>query len=62
MELLFGMGRHTDADRIERELGGLPGERARHGLGWWAAQDTWREKKTPKPFRELQAGGATPLC
>ncbi|MEV7296647.1 MobF family relaxase [Streptomyces microflavus] len=33
----------------------LPGERGRHGLGWWAAQDTRREKKTPKPLHQLRA-------
>ncbi|MET9587068.1 MobF family relaxase [Streptomyces sp. NPDC006539] len=33
----------------------LPGERGRHGLGWWAAQDTRREKKTPKPLEQLRA-------
>ncbi|MFF2410817.1 hypothetical protein [Streptomyces sp. NPDC058092] len=32
--------------------GRLPDERGRHGLGWWAAQDTRPEKKTPKPLRE----------
>ncbi|MCG7525163.1 relaxase domain-containing protein [Streptomyces sp. OfavH-34-F] len=33
----------------------LPGERGRHGLGWWAAQDTRRAKKTPKPLEQLRA-------
>ncbi|MFJ1717107.1 MobF family relaxase [Streptomyces sp. NPDC088260] len=33
----------------------LPGERGRNGLGWWAAQDTRREKKTPKPLEQLRA-------
>ncbi len=33
----------------------LPGERGRHGLGWWAAQETRRAKKTPKPFEQLRA-------
>lgn len=33
----------------------LPGERGRHGLGWWAAQDTRRAKKTPKPLQQLSA-------
>ncbi|MEU8764609.1 MobF family relaxase [Streptomyces sp. NPDC048659] len=33
--------------------GGLPGEKARHGLGWWAAQETRREKKTPRPLEQL---------
>ncbi|MFF0050851.1 MobF family relaxase [Streptomyces sp. NPDC005498] len=32
----------------------LPGERAQHGLAWWAAQDTRREKKQPKPLGELR--------
>ncbi|MFE8950654.1 MobF family relaxase [Streptomyces sp. NPDC007856] len=35
--------------------GRLPGERARHGLGWWAAQDTRPEKKTPRPLTQLLA-------
>jgi conjugative relaxase-like TrwC/TraI family protein len=35
--------------------GRLPGERARHGLGWWAAQDTRPEKKTPRPLKQLLA-------
>ncbi|MFG2594934.1 MobF family relaxase [Streptomyces sp. NPDC048462] len=33
----------------------LPGERGRNGLGWWAAQDTRRAKKTPKPLEQLRA-------
>ncbi|MFE3583171.1 MobF family relaxase [Streptomyces vinaceus] len=33
----------------------LPGERGRNGLGWWAAQDTRREKRTPKPLEQLRA-------
>ncbi|MCP9213265.1 MobF family relaxase [Streptomyces cucumeris] len=33
----------------------LPGERGRHGLGWWAAQDTRPEKKTPRPLHHLRA-------
>ncbi|WEO92698.1 MobF family relaxase [Streptomyces sp. FXJ1.172] len=56
----------TRRQRIEDALGGitdqyvkthgrLPGERARHGLGWWAAQDTRPEKKTPRPLRQLLA-------
>ncbi|MFJ7146887.1 relaxase domain-containing protein [Streptomyces sp. NPDC100445] len=27
-------------DKFAQEHGRLPGERARHGLGWWTAQDT----------------------
>ncbi|MFD9794765.1 MobF family relaxase [Streptomyces sp. NPDC059070] len=42
-------------DRYVKKHGRLPGERARHGLGWWAAQDTRREKKTPKPLEQLRA-------
>ncbi|MFF1270515.1 MobF family relaxase [Streptomyces anulatus] len=36
-----------------QEYGRLPGEKARHGLGWWAAQDTRPEKKTPRPLKQL---------
>ncbi|MFJ6669047.1 MobF family relaxase [Streptomyces sp. NPDC091383] len=42
-------------DRYVKKHGRLPGERARHGLGWWAAQDTRRAKKTPKPLEQLRA-------
>ncbi|MFF9431920.1 MobF family relaxase [Streptomyces sp. NPDC014746] len=35
--------------------GRLPDERARHGLGWWAAQDTRPAKKTPKRLEQLRA-------
>ncbi|MEU1676821.1 MobF family relaxase [Streptomyces roseifaciens] len=42
-------------DRYVRDHGRLPGERARHGLGWWAAQGTRREKKTPRPLEQLRA-------
>ncbi|MFQ6147455.1 MobF family relaxase [Streptomyces seoulensis] len=35
--------------------GRLPGEKARAGLGWWAAQDTRREKKVPRPLEQLLA-------
>ncbi|GAA3381076.1 hypothetical protein GCM10020367_70910 [Streptomyces sannanensis] len=35
--------------------GRLPGERARQGLAWWAAQDTRPEKKTPRPLKQLLA-------
>ncbi|MEU9464412.1 MobF family relaxase [Streptomyces sp. NPDC058322] len=42
-------------DQYVRDHGGLPDERARHGLGWWAAQDTRRQKKTPKSHTEAIA-------
>ncbi|MER6127862.1 MobF family relaxase [Streptomyces sp. NPDC001795] len=42
-------------DKYVAKHGRLPGERGRHGLGWWAAQDTRREKKTPKPLEQLRA-------
>ncbi|MFB7745410.1 MobF family relaxase [Streptomyces sp. NPDC056132] len=42
-------------DQYVKKHGRLPGERARHGLGWWAAQDTRRAKKTPKPLEQLRA-------
>ncbi|MFF3129254.1 MobF family relaxase [Streptomyces sp. NPDC057908] len=42
-------------DRYVKKHGRLPDERARHGLGWWAAQDTRRAKKTPKPLEQLRA-------
>ncbi|MFC8793378.1 MobF family relaxase [Streptomyces cinereoruber] len=35
--------------------GRLPDERARHGLGWWAAQDTRPAKKDPKRLEQLRA-------
>ncbi|GLF99876.1 MobF family relaxase [Streptomyces yaizuensis] len=38
----------TIIDQYVKEHGRLPDERARHGLGWWAAQDTRPDKKTPK--------------
>ncbi|WP_256339970.1 relaxase domain-containing protein [Streptomyces sp. 2231.1] len=38
-----------------QEYGRLPGERARHSLGWQAAQDTRPEKKTPRPLKQLLA-------
>ncbi|MGW5067144.1 MobF family relaxase [Streptomyces cyaneofuscatus] len=41
-------------DRYVKKHGRLPDERARHGLGWWAAQDTRRAKKTPKPLEQLR--------
>lgn len=42
-------------DTYVRKHKRLPDERARHGLGWWAAQDTRRAKKTPKPLQQLRA-------
>ncbi|WP_329391543.1 relaxase domain-containing protein (plasmid) [Streptomyces sp. NBC_01351] len=42
-------------DEYVAKHGRLPGERARHGLGWWAAQDTRPDKKTPKPLEQLRA-------
>ncbi|KND39694.1 MobF family relaxase [Streptomyces stelliscabiei] len=42
-------------DRYVKKHGRLPDERARNGLAWWAAQDTRREKKTPKPLEQLLA-------
>ncbi|MFF0837655.1 MULTISPECIES: MobF family relaxase [unclassified Streptomyces] len=39
--------------KYTQEHGRLPGERARHGLGWLAAQDTRPEKKTPRPLEQL---------
>ncbi|MEV6808904.1 MobF family relaxase [Streptomyces sp. NPDC051129] len=41
--------------KYAQKHGRLPGEKARHGLGWWAAQDTRREKKTPRPLEQLLA-------
>ncbi|MFE7429092.1 MobF family relaxase [Streptomyces sp. NPDC057545] len=41
--------------KYAQEHGRLPGEKARHGLGWWAAQDTRPEKKTPRPLKQLLA-------
>ncbi|WP_243460434.1 MobF family relaxase [Streptomyces sp. M54] len=38
-----------------QQHGRLPGEKARHGLGWQAAQDTRPEKKTPRPLEQLLA-------
>jgi conjugative relaxase-like TrwC/TraI family protein len=35
--------------------GRLPGERARQGLAWWAAQETRPEKKPPRPLEQLLA-------
>ncbi|MFJ1839438.1 MULTISPECIES: MobF family relaxase [unclassified Streptomyces] len=42
-------------DKYVKKHKRLPGERGRNGLGWWAAQDTRREKKTPKPLQQLRA-------
>ncbi|MER5466396.1 MobF family relaxase [Streptomyces sp. NPDC002668] len=50
LEALEGV---TDAYVARHER--LPGERAQHSLAWWAAQDTRREKKTPKPLAVLRA-------
>ncbi|MEU3550646.1 MobF family relaxase [Streptomyces longwoodensis] len=41
--------------KYAQEHGRLPGEKARHGLGWQAAQDTRPEKKTPRPLKQLLA-------
>ncbi|MFD0449396.1 MobF family relaxase [Streptomyces indonesiensis] len=42
-------------DQYVKDHGRLPGERARHGLGRWAAQNTRPEKKTPRPLHQLRA-------
>ncbi|MEU0219074.1 MobF family relaxase [Streptomyces sp. NPDC006265] len=42
-------------DDYVKKHGRLPGERARHGLGWWAAQETRPDKKTPRPLDQLLA-------
>jgi hypothetical protein len=42
-------------DKYAAKHGRLPGERGRHGLGWWAAQNTRPEKKNPKPLQQLRA-------
>ncbi|MFD3533382.1 MobF family relaxase [Streptomyces sp. NPDC058664] len=41
-------------DYIQKH-GRLPSERARHGLAWWAAQETRPDKKTPRPLDQLLA-------
>ncbi|MFB8406106.1 MobF family relaxase [Streptomyces sp. NPDC055912] len=41
--------------KFAQEHGRLPGEKARHGIGWQAAQDTRPEKKTPRPLKQLLA-------
>ncbi|MFD7961324.1 MobF family relaxase [Streptomyces zaomyceticus] len=38
-----------------KDHGRLPDERARHGLGWWAAQNTRPQKKTPRLLEQLRA-------
>ncbi|WP_445398763.1 relaxase domain-containing protein [Streptomyces sp. LE64] len=45
----------TITDQYVKEHGRLPDERARNGLGWWAAQDTRPDKKTPRPLPQLLA-------
>ncbi|MFI6341137.1 relaxase domain-containing protein [Streptomyces sp. NPDC050535] len=42
-------------DQYVKKHGHLPGERASHGLAWWAAQETRPEKKTPRPLDQLLA-------
>ncbi|MFF8717425.1 MobF family relaxase [Streptomyces sp. NPDC015184] len=42
-------------DAYVKKHGRLPGERARHGLGRWAAQETRPDKKTPRPLDQLLA-------
>ncbi|MCF3180031.1 relaxase domain-containing protein [Streptomyces polychromogenes] len=39
--------------KYAQKHGRLPGEKARAGLGWWAAQETRRDKKTPYPLEQL---------
>jgi len=41
--------------KYAQQYGRLPGEKARHGLGWQAAQDTRPEKKVPRPLKQLLA-------
>ncbi|MET7729428.1 relaxase domain-containing protein [Streptomyces mirabilis] len=41
-------------DQYVQDHGRLPGERGRHGLAWWAAQDTRPEKKTARPLLQNQ--------
>ncbi|MGN9758133.1 relaxase domain-containing protein [Streptomyces sp. SD31] len=41
--------------KYAQKHGRLPGERARQGLAWWAAQETRPEKKTPRPLKQLLA-------
>lgn len=42
-------------DQYVKDHGHLPAERVRHGLGWWAAQETRPAKKKPKPLAQLLA-------
>ncbi|GAX58907.1 TraA/ATP-dependent exoDNAse/relaxase [Streptomyces olivochromogenes] len=42
-------------DKYVRDHGRLPGEHARHGLAWQAAQGTRPEKKTARPLEQLLA-------
>lgn len=42
-------------DQYVKDHGHLPGERGRHQLGWWAAQETRPAKKKPKPLAQLLA-------
>ncbi|MFG2569212.1 MobF family relaxase [Streptomyces sp. NPDC048567] len=42
-------------DDYVKKHGRLPGERARRGLAWWAAQETRPDKKTPRPLDQLLA-------
>ncbi|MEU6444807.1 MobF family relaxase [Streptomyces sp. NPDC047046] len=42
-------------DEYVKKHGHLPGERARHSLAWWAAQETRPDKKTPRPLDQLLA-------
>ncbi|MBQ0867360.1 MobF family relaxase [Streptomyces sp. RK75] len=42
-------------DQYVKDHGHLPGERGRHGLGWWAAQETRPAKKELKPLAQLLA-------
>ncbi|MFD5000054.1 MobF family relaxase [Streptomyces buecherae] len=42
-------------DQYVTDHGRLPGDRARHALGWWAAQETRPAKKKPKPLAQLRA-------
>ncbi|MFD4613598.1 MobF family relaxase [Streptomyces sp. NPDC058440] len=41
--------------KYAQDHGRLPGEKAQHGLGWWAAQDTRPEKKTTRPLKQLRS-------
>ncbi|MEU4655048.1 MobF family relaxase [Streptomyces sp. NPDC023723] len=42
-------------DDYVKKHGRLPSERARHGLAWWASQETRPDKKTPRPLDQLLA-------